>query len=47
MRRSSGAVQACIAKLRVGKQAMPEILSAQRCGSGDRHAPSQVVRPLN
>jgi hypothetical protein len=37
----------CIAKLRVGKQAKPEILSAQRCGSGDRHAPSQVVRPLN
>jgi hypothetical protein len=29
-----------------GKQAMAEIPSAQRRGSGDRHAPSQVVRPL-
>jgi hypothetical protein len=29
-----------------GKQAMAEAPSAQRRGSGDRHAPSQVVRPL-
>jgi hypothetical protein len=29
-----------------GKQAMAETSSAQRRGSGHRHAPSQVVRPL-